>query len=97
MSKRLEFKADFAAARRRWDEFWSGRNGRPLLAAVLPKPGVTPVAAPDYAAGARGDFGPVIEQVLEWAATHEFLGEAIPFYYLEFAADHFATSCWAAT
>jgi 5-methyltetrahydrofolate--homocysteine methyltransferase len=33
----------------------------------------------------------VIEQTLEWAASHDFLGEAIPLYYMEFAANHFAT------
>ena len=90
MSDSLAFKTDFSDVRRRWDDFWAGRNRCPLLAAVTDKAGTTPVPKPQYAAGAEGDFGPVIEQTLEWAATHEFLGEALPFYYLEFSSTHFA-------
>ena len=44
-----------------------------------------------YASGHDGDLGPVLDRIEAWAETHEFLGEAIPFYYLEFAADHFST------
>ncbi|PIZ31677.1 MAG: hypothetical protein COY42_32255, partial [Armatimonadetes bacterium CG_4_10_14_0_8_um_filter_66_14] len=87
----LEFKPDFEATRQQWTAFWRGDNGRPALAAVLPKPGVEPVAKPPYTAGREGNFGPVIDQLLRWGETQEFLGEAIPFFYLEFAADHFAT------
>jgi 5-methyltetrahydrofolate--homocysteine methyltransferase len=36
------------------------------------------------------DPAPAIDQLLGWVATHEFLAETIPSYYLEFAADHFA-------
>ena len=87
----LEFKKDFAAARVNWDYFWCGKLARPAVAAVIPKPGVTPVAKPPYAAGHAGDFAPVMDQIEQWAATHDFLGEAMPYYYLEFAADQFAT------
>jgi len=87
----LEFKPDFEAIRKRWDAFWRGENTRPALAAVLPKPGVESVSKPPYTAGRDGNFTPVIDQLLRWAETHEFLGEALPFFYLEFAADHFAT------
>ncbi|MDK1030432.1 MAG: hypothetical protein QGD94_00320 [Planctomycetia bacterium] len=87
----LEFKPDFADACAMWEAFWKGENRRPLISAVVPKPGVEPVVKPPYAAGADGNFEPVIDQLLTWAATHEFLFEAVPFFYLEFAADHFAT------
>ena len=86
----LEFKRDFEAVAGRWESFWRGENPRPLVSAIVPKAGVTPVEKPRYAAGASGDFGPVIDQLLRWAETHEFLGDAIPFVYVEFAADHFA-------
>ena len=86
----LEFKRDFEDVGRRWEAFWKGENTRPLIAAILPRQGVAPVEKPPYASGADGNFEPVIDQLLRWAETHEFLGEAIPFYYLEFAADHFA-------
>lgn len=87
----LEFKADFEEARQRWTAYWKGESDRPVVASVVPKPGVTPVDAPGYLAGFTGDPDPLIDQVLAWAETHEFLGEAIPFYYLEFGADHFSS------
>ncbi|MDP6380638.1 MAG: hypothetical protein QF662_04760, partial [Phycisphaerae bacterium] len=87
----LEFKSDFEQAQQRWEEFWKGENPRPMISVVVPKPGVEPVAKPPYASGAEGDFGPVIDRILRYGETHEFIGEAIPFYCLEFAADHFAT------
>lgn len=86
----MAFKRDFAAATNQWRAFWKGENTRPAVSAILPKAGVTPVSKPGYASGAREDFGPIIDQLLAWVETHEFLADAIPFYYLEFAADHFA-------
>jgi len=86
----LEFKRDFETAADQWDKFWKGRNTRPMVSAIIPKPGVTPVPKPPYACGATGDFEGVIDQLLGWAGTHDFLAEAIPFFYLEFGADHFA-------
>jgi hypothetical protein len=88
---KLEYKPDFDAAAAQWTRFWRGEHTRPCVMAVLPKPGVKPVDKPRFAAGATGDFEPVIDQALRWAETHEFLGDAIPFFYLEFAAEHFAT------
>lgn len=85
-----QYKKDFAGTRLMWDKFWQERNERPLFSAIIPKPGVETVAKPPYAAGADGNFMPVIDQLLKWAESHEFLYEAIPFFYLEFAADHFA-------
>jgi 5-methyltetrahydrofolate--homocysteine methyltransferase len=86
----LAYKPDLGDALAQWKKFWRGTNTRPSVSAVIPKPGVTPVDKPAYASGANEDFAPVIDQLLMWAETHEFLGDAIPFYYLEFAADHFA-------
>ena len=87
---RLEFKSNFEDAAVQWEKFWKGQNTRPVISAILPKPRATPVEKPGFASGANGDFAPVIDQLLAWAETHEFLADAIPFYYLEFAADHFA-------
>ena len=86
----LEFKTDCEQATYQWERFWKGENTRPAVSAIPPKPNVVPVEKPGYASGARGDFDPVIKQLLAWAETHEFLADAIPFYYLEFGADHFA-------
>ena len=86
----LEFKQNFDSTAEQWARFWAGENTRPAVSAVLPKPGVTPVEKPGYASGTREAFEPIIDQLLAWAETHEFLADAIPFYYLEFSADHFA-------
>jgi len=87
----LEFKPDFEGARQRWSAFWKGENlDRPPVSIILPKPGVEPVEKPPYTSGADGNFEPIIEQILAWAQTHEFIGEAIPFYYVEFGPDHFS-------
>lgn len=86
----LQFKKDFETATEQWARFWKGENTRPAVSAILPKSGVAAVDKPGYASGAKEDFGPIIDQLLAWAETHEFLADAIPFYYLEFAADHFA-------
>ena len=88
----LEFKPDFEEVRERWIAFWSDEPlDRPMVASVVTKPGVTPVDPPRYTSGFSGDFQPIIDQVLAWAKTHEFLGEAIPFYNLEFGPDHFSS------
>jgi len=86
----LEYKPDFEAAATQWAKFWQGQNTRPMVQAVLDRPGMTPIEKPPYASGSTGDFAPIIDQLLGWARSHQFLGEAIPFFYLEFAADHFA-------
>ena len=87
----MEFKPDFEEARLRWTAYWNGESDRPLVASVVARSGVTPVDPPGYTSGFAGDFEPLIDQVLAWAQTHEFLGEAIPFYYLEFGPDHFSS------
>ncbi len=58
---------------------------------TVAKEGVEPVEPPGYTTGADGNYEAAVDQVLRWAETHEFLGEAIPFYYLEFGPDHFST------
>jgi hypothetical protein len=86
----LEFKSDFALVRGRWEAFWRGESRRPLLHAIRPKPDVTAVSRPRPYDCAFGDLDPIIEQTLGWAATHEFLGDAIPSFMITFSPDHFA-------
>ena len=87
----LEFKPDFARARETWAAFWRGESKRPMINIVIPKPGVTPVKHPLYLAGYDGNFEPVIDQALAWADSHDFIGESIPFYCVEFGSDTFAS------
>lgn len=86
----LQFKPNAGDACARWRAFWRGENQRPLLHAIRPKPGVTPVRRPRPYDCAFGDLDPIIDGVLEWAATHEFMGDAIPSFMITFAPDHFA-------
>lgn len=86
----LEYRPDFEVVRARWDAFWRGESTRPLLQAVRPKPGITPVRRPRPYDCAFGDLDPIIDQVLGWAASHDFLGDAIPSFMITFAPDHFA-------
>ena len=86
----LEFRPDFEAARERWAAFWRGTSPRPLLQAIRPRAGVAPVAKPRAYDCAFGELDPLIDQALEWASSHEFLGDAIPFFMITFAPDHFA-------
>lgn len=87
----LELMRDFEAVADRWDEFWRGESPTPLIATSVLKPGSTPVEKPGYAVGTEGDLDPIVDQLLAWAETQDFLGAAVPFFYLEFAADHFAS------
>jgi hypothetical protein len=92
----LSSRPDFPEVAARWNEFWTtdpkaDSAGSTLIAAVVPRPGCEPVAKPPYASGHHGDFTPVVDDILRWAETHLFLGDAIPYYYTEFAADHFTS------
>jgi len=87
----LESRPDFDRVARRWDAFWRGEPlDRPMILAAVRKPGAPPVDKP-YPVHPEGDIEPVIDQVLAWAESYEFLGEAFPFFMTEFAAEHFAT------
>jgi 5-methyltetrahydrofolate--homocysteine methyltransferase len=86
----LSFKPDFEIAAARWDAFWRGENRRPMVGATVLKAGREAVSKPPYTAGADGQFDPVVDQVMRWAESYEFVADAIPFYAVEFGADHFA-------
>ena len=86
----LEFKPDFGIAKKSWQYFWRGESERPLFYGVLPKDGVTSVQRPRPYDCAFGEIAPIIDQTLAWAASHEFLGDAIPSFMITFAPDHFA-------
>jgi 5-methyltetrahydrofolate--homocysteine methyltransferase len=61
-----------------------------MVSATVPKAGREPVKKPPYAAGADGQFAPVVDQVMRWVESYEFVADAIPFYTVDFGADHFA-------
>jgi 5-methyltetrahydrofolate--homocysteine methyltransferase len=61
-----------------------------LLHAIRPKSGITPIPKPHPYDCAFGDLDPIIDQALGWAATHDFLADAIPSFMITLAPDHFA-------
>lgn len=85
----LEFKPDFDDVRYKWDAFWRGDMST-LAGAVLPKEGVEPVSHPPYLVGCDGNFTPIIDQLLAYAESHDFIGSAIPFFVLEWGPDTFS-------
>ena len=76
----LKFRRDFGEVRENWRRFWEGTLGRPILLAEPPKAGVEPVSKPPWGAAFTRDYDGLVEQVLRWAETHEFLGDAVPFF-----------------
>ena len=87
---KLEFKPDLQPALDMWAKFWTGRNTRPIILSTLPKPGCKVVDPPPYLTAFDGDFHDLGRQLLAWGETHDFLGETIPNYYLEFGPETFS-------
>jgi len=83
-----EFKPDFEEAKQRWLAFWEhDLIDRPCCIIHSPKEGAPGALWPKYMAGAREDFGPVIEQILAAAASTYWGGDAIPCYTPSFGPD----------
>jgi hypothetical protein len=87
----LEFKPDLAEATERWLAFWNQELiDRPVCVITAPKDDSPRVPGPPYMSGAREDFGPVVTQALESAASVWWGGEAIPNYTPSFGPDQMA-------
>jgi hypothetical protein len=87
----LEFKEDFEGAKQHWLAFWQQEIiDRPCCSIRAPRDGAGPAPWPHYMAGAREDFGPIIERVLESTATVYHAGEAMPNYVPSFGPDQMA-------
>jgi hypothetical protein len=76
----LEFRSDFEKARKNWQLMWEGKLDRPALMITIPKAGVEPAAKPVWGAARTVPYEVLCDQILRWAETHEFFGEAVPFY-----------------
>jgi hypothetical protein len=92
MPDSLQFKPDFAEARRHWQAFWAGEIiDRPGIMVRAPRDGVEQQPGPPYMAGSDGDFDSAIDRMLASAATTYFAGEAIPCHSPSFGPDMFAS------
>jgi hypothetical protein len=76
----LEFRQDFERVRENWRLMWTGKLARPILMITIPKEGVKPVAKPAWGAARTQSCEELCDQVLRWAETHEFYGDAVPFH-----------------
>jgi len=76
----LEFRKDFDQVKENWRRFWDGTLGRPILLAEAQKEGREPVSKPAWGAAFSRDYEELVGQALRWAETHEFLGDAVPFF-----------------
>ncbi len=86
----LEYKPDLDQTLHYWLQFWRGSNSRPAFLVTLPRPHTRAVEPPAYLTAFDCDFHDLAHQLLAWADTHEFLGDTIPNYYLEFGPETFA-------
>jgi hypothetical protein len=86
----LSFKPDLVAARALWASFWEGSNRRPFACLIVPKPNVAPVRRPSPYLMAFHEPEPLVGQTLEWAATHEFVQETMPWCEVSLGPDHLA-------
>jgi hypothetical protein len=87
----LEFKPNFEKTRQFWTSFWKGEAHRPAVSIVIPKAGVKEEKYPPYLAGRDGNFQPIIDQMLRYCETHEFLGDSLPFFVVEWGPDTFSS------
>ena len=67
------------------------KNNRPMVLSILPKPGVREIEPPPYLTAFDCDFHDLAHWLLAWAETHDFVGDTLPYYYLEFGPETFAT------
>ena len=76
----LAARPDFARVQATWAQFWAGTLKRPIISAVIPKPGVEPVPPPPWGAAYLRAAESVVDQALRYVETHQFLGDAVPYH-----------------
>lgn len=87
----LQLKPDFDAARQRWLAFWQHEIiDRPCCLVRAPRAGVARRQRPPYMAGAKDDLRGATRQVVTWAESIYWGGEAIPNYTPSFGPDMMA-------
>ena len=87
----LKTKPNFEEAADRWEAFWRGEVlDRPPVCIVAPKDGAEPAASPGQLFAWSQGPRRAAEQCRAHAATHAFLGEAIPFIRPGFGPDTYA-------
>lgn len=91
---RLELKADFADAVRRWEAYIDGQViDRPVVLVSCHRPGAPQVSQPSYKDKIFLPFDTILGQALESARGVWWGGEAIPSFFPSFGADEVALFC----
>jgi hypothetical protein len=86
----LKYKPDFERAQQYWRAFWKHEIiDRPVVCVTAPIYGVTSKPPMPYMSGFDGDYLKALRLFEEWASTHYFGGETVPFCDLSFGPDQF--------
>jgi hypothetical protein len=87
----LALKSDFDSVQKRWLAFWQHEIiDRPCCLVRAPKAEAIRRQPPPYLAGAKGDLRSVALQVVAWAESIYWGGEAVPYYSPSFGPDMMA-------
>ncbi|HBC89669.1 MAG TPA: hypothetical protein DCZ94_22245 [Lentisphaeria bacterium] len=88
----MEFLKSFPDVKKRWDRFWEGKPQelRPVYALRLPKKGVKETQIPEGGELIKGDIKDIGDRIEKWAETHEFFGDLVPHFRVQYGPDHFA-------
>ncbi len=92
----LSLKPDFAETARRWDAFYAGDLlDRPIVCVTAPADDVEPVEGINYHDRAFGDIDALVDRGLRGIRNAQYLGEALPVYWISFGPDEIAVFCGA--
>lgn len=87
-------KPDFSEAAARWEAYWNRDVlDRPVLTAVLLKPG-TPVPSPvTYRDRVYGNLDDILQNQLENLSSYVFLGDSMPSFWMSLGTHEIASYC----
>ena len=89
-----EIKPNFKDAARRWEAYWNhDLIDRPILCAMLKKPGKTTFPPAGYSDRLRGDLDAVVKNELHNAACNDWLGDSIPIFRSSLGVHEIANYC----
>ena len=94
----LLYKENFEETAKYWDAFWLCETiNRPLLCITAPKKGFESGSSHGVSyrqiveATTQQDFANIMKDFDDFAQSHSFLGEAVPFFKLDYGPDMFAS------
>ena len=90
----IELNPDFEDVSRRWEAYWNhDMIDRPILCAVLEKPGCAMVPDAGYEDKIHGDLGEIMRNALHNASCRDWLGDSIPVFNTSLGVHEIAQYC----